>query len=53
MVSKRMAECGYVPFRNKAKDGLWKINGKRQVVYVKKDLPPNAQYQALKTLIDE
>lgn len=30
----RMEQCGYVPVRNDAaKDGLWAINGKRQVIY--------------------
>lgn len=33
------AGVGYVPVRNKdAKDGLWKIAGKRQVIYAKKAL---------------
>jgi hypothetical protein len=39
-IPHRMEQCGYVPVRNDAaKDGLWKINGARQVVYAKSDLP--------------
>jgi hypothetical protein len=34
-----LEKCGYVPVRNDAaKDGLWKINGKRQAVYAKSSL---------------
>jgi hypothetical protein len=35
----RLERCGYVPARNPdAKDGLWKVQGARQVVYVKSGL---------------
>ncbi len=35
----RMEPCGYVPVHNPtAKDGLWKIDGKRQAVYAKATL---------------
>jgi hypothetical protein len=35
----RMEQCGYIPVRNEtAKDGLWKINDKRQVIYAKSTL---------------
>lgn len=34
-IPHRMESIGYVPVRNPtAKDGLWKINGRRQVIYV-------------------
>ena len=34
-----MEECGYIPIRNPhAKDGMWKINSRRQVIYVKREL---------------
>jgi hypothetical protein len=37
----RLEKCGYVPVRNDAaKDGLWKISGKRQAVYAKTSLSP-------------
>jgi Family of unknown function (DUF5906) len=35
-IPHRLEKCGYVPVRNDAaKDGLWKISGKRQAVYAK------------------
>lgn len=38
-VSHRMQAAGYVPVRNDcAKDGLWKCNGRRQVIYGRHDL---------------
>jgi hypothetical protein len=38
-IPHRMEACGYEPYRNKdADDGLWKIGGRRQVVYVKREL---------------
>ena len=34
-----MEDAGYVPVRNDAAaDGLWKVAGKRQVVYAKAEL---------------
>jgi hypothetical protein len=36
IVPHRLEKCGYVQVRNDgAKDGLWKINGARQVIYAK------------------
>jgi len=38
----RIADCGYVMIENPdAKDGLWKINGRRQAIYVHSDTPPD------------
>jgi hypothetical protein len=38
-IPHRMERCGYIPVRSEtAKDGLWKINGARQVVYAKGSL---------------
>jgi hypothetical protein len=38
-IPHRMERCGYIPVRSEtAKDGLWKINGARQVVYAKDSL---------------
>jgi hypothetical protein len=40
----RLEQCGYVPVRNDAAaDGLWKLNGKRQVIYAKAALSPREQ----------
>jgi Family of unknown function (DUF5906) len=38
-VPHRLEACGYVAVRNDAaKDGLWKVGGKRQVIYAKAEL---------------
>jgi hypothetical protein len=38
-IPHRLEKCGYVQVRNNnAKDGLWVINGSRQVVYARSDL---------------
>lgn len=43
-VPHRMEECGYSTVRNKnAKDGLWKINGRRQAVYAQGTMTPRDQ----------
>ena len=47
-----MEKCGYVPHRNSgARDGLWKINDRRQVIYVKASLTAKAQSEAAATLL--
>jgi hypothetical protein len=39
-IPHRFEGCGYVAVRNEhAKDGLWKIAGKRQVIYAKASVP--------------
>ena len=46
-IPHRMERCGYVPVRNpNADDGLWKLQGRRQVVYARTDLSPGAQLAA-------
>lgn len=43
-IPHRMEECGYTPVRNtKAKDGLWKINDRRQAVYALSSMDPRDQ----------
>jgi hypothetical protein len=43
----RMERCGYTACRNPdTKEGLWQINGRRQVIYVKESLPPEQQLRA-------
>lgn len=47
-IPHRAEACGYVPIRNgDAKDGLWKINGRRQVVYAKAELSLREQREAV------
>lgn len=49
VIPHRMKTADYVPFRNvAAKDGLWKIHNRRQVVYVQQSLPvPERQAAAM------
>jgi hypothetical protein len=50
-IPHRLEKCGYVPVRNDlADDGLWKINGKRQVVYARSIFPLAAQLKAARSL---
>jgi hypothetical protein len=49
-----MESAGYVPVRNgSAKDGLWKIGGKRQVVYARDNLTIKEQMQLAAVLTGE
>ena len=51
-IPHRLERCGYVPVRNNdATDGLWKIHGKRQVIYAKAELSPRDQYAAASRLV--
>ena len=48
----RMERSGYVPVRNAdAADGLWKLQGRRQVVYAKARLSPRDQIVAARLLL--
>lgn len=52
-VPYRMESCGYVPVRNQnAEDGLWKIAGRRQAIYAKRNLSPRDQITEALTLIE-
>jgi hypothetical protein len=47
----RMERCGYVAFHNpRAKDGLWKVNGTRQVIYAKVGLTEEQIEAAIRQL---
>lgn len=46
-IPHRLDACGYVAVRNDAaKDGLWKLNGRRQAIYAKADLSPRDRIAA-------
>jgi Family of unknown function (DUF5906) len=50
-IPHRLESCGYVAVRNEAaKDGLWKIGGRRQVIYAKVDLLPRERMAAASDL---
>jgi hypothetical protein len=47
-----MERCGYTPVLNDtAKDGLWKLNGVRQVVYAKSDLSLRDRHEAANLMV--
>ncbi len=47
VIPHRLEECGYSPVRNPdATDGLWRVSGKRQVIYAKSSLPLRDQLKA-------
>jgi hypothetical protein len=51
MIPHRLESCGYVPVRNDgAKDGLWVINNKRQVIYGKAALTLRERLAAARRL---
>jgi hypothetical protein len=49
--SRRMENCGYMQVGNEAaKDGYWKVGGKRMAVYAKKELPLREQLKEINVL---
>ncbi|MBK8306171.1 MAG: hypothetical protein IPL00_03340 [Gammaproteobacteria bacterium] len=51
VIPHRLEDVGYEPIRNDlAKDGLWKIDGKRQVVYARRELPLRDRMKAAQQL---
>jgi hypothetical protein len=51
-IPHKFEACGYAPVRNgDAKDGLWVIGEKRQVVYARMDLPPSEHIKAVRMLV--
>jgi hypothetical protein len=51
VIPHRLETCGYIPVRNDgAADGLWKINGRRQAVYGRADLPQRDRISAARKL---
>jgi hypothetical protein len=54
VIPHRLEKCGYVQVRNDtAKDGLWKVNGTRQVIYGKSALPARDRVKAAGNLLQE
>ena len=52
VVPHRLERCGYAPVCNQdATDGLWKIDGKRSVIYARHDLPAAERSKAIATFI--
>jgi len=52
--SYRLSDCQYIAVRNPdAKDKLWKINGRRQIIYARQDLTPEQRTDAAVELLDK
>jgi hypothetical protein len=50
-IPHRFEDCGYTPVRNPgADDGLWRIQGRREVVYGPASLAPKARLAAVEAL---
>ena len=51
-IPHRLEACGYVAVRNDgAKDGLWKIDGRRQVIYAKAELSLRDRVRAAQNIV--
>jgi hypothetical protein len=51
VIPHRLERCGYVQVRNDmAADGLWKISGKRQVIYARSGMPVRDRHRAASRL---
>ncbi len=53
-IPHRLEKCGYVSVRNDAAaDGLWKLDGKRQVIYARCTLSISDRFRAAQALADQ
>jgi hypothetical protein len=51
-IPHRMERCGYIALRNpQTEDGLWRIGGRRQTLYVKTSLPPEQRLRAARDYV--
>src|SRR5262249_4169891 len=47
----RLERCGYIAVRNpNTKDGMWRLNGERQMIYAKANLSPAEAIKAARKL---
>lgn len=52
-IPHRLEECGYIPARNRAADdGLWKVRGRRQAIYARKNLSERERITAARQLAE-
>jgi hypothetical protein len=52
-IPHRLEQCGYLPVRNQdAKDGLWKVNAARQVVYARAELSIRDRLVVVRSVTD-
>jgi Primase C terminal 2 (PriCT-2)/RepB DNA-primase N-terminal domain/Family of unknown function (DUF5906) len=53
-IPHRLSACGYVAIRNEgAKDGCWKLGGRRQMVYAKAELSVRDQCRVVSELVSK
>jgi hypothetical protein len=52
-IPHRMERCGYVSVRNTVNEGLWIVQGKRQVVYARASMSPQERYEVAQRLTRE
>ena len=53
IIPYRLESAGYVQVRNDAaQDGLWKINGERQVIYARNDLSAADRLKAARQIVE-
>jgi hypothetical protein len=52
VIPHRLETCKYVPVRSQRKDGLWKINGERQMIYAKSSFSSQDRLAAAKRLVE-
>jgi hypothetical protein len=53
VIPHRLESAGYAQVRNDAaQDGLWKINGKRQVIYARNDLSVADRLKAARQMVE-
>jgi hypothetical protein len=50
-IPHRLERCGYVAIGSSTKDRLWVVDGKRQVIYARADLPLADQFRAAEALV--
>jgi hypothetical protein len=50
-IPHRLEGCGYVAVGSTTKDHLWVVNGKRQAIYARADLPLADQFRAAEALV--
>ena len=53
-IPHRVEQCGYAPVRNDgATDGLWKVEGARQVIYARASLTPRDRFTAAAKVVGQ
>lgn len=52
IIPHRLENCGYVPVRSEATDGLWIVDQRRQAIYAKTDLSNRDRFAAAQRLVN-